>query len=114
VRAVVIIIGALLLLGWCASMGDNNTPDEPRDPRFACLSSWDGSHRGLTDHVRGRLRNPDSFEHVETRVGQIENGRQTVYMEYRAQNGFGGMNVEAAMGVIRHPSCSISEVELSG
>jgi len=113
-RAIVIIVLAILMLGWCASLGDSNEPAEPRDPRFECLSAWDGSHPQLTEHVRGRLRNPRSFEHIETRVGQIEDGRQAVYMEYRAENGFGGMTVGAAMGVIVHPSCGIREVEVTG
>lgn len=74
---------------------------------FHCLSAWDGSNRSLTRQVKDALRNPDSFEHVETRIGPVtESGKHPIFMTYRAQNGFGGMNVESAAGMVDPSDCS--------
>ena len=55
----------------------------------------------MKDAVKERLRNPDSFEHIETVILPIDvNRRHLVAMKYRAENGFGGMNVEEAVGII--------------
>jgi flagellar biosynthesis GTPase FlhF len=74
---------------------------------FHCLSSWDGSHRAFRDAVRDQMREPNSFEHIETRVTPVdENGMHTILMQYRARNGFGGMNVGAAFGQYRNDNCN--------
>ena len=53
---------------------------------------FNGSHRGVVNFVEERLRDPDSFDHVETRITPIdENGQHTLMMQYRAANGFGGI-----------------------
>ena len=78
---------------------------------FDCLSGWDGSHRGLVNYVRQRLRNPSSFEHIETSITPVDKkGHHLVVMKYRAENGFGGMNVEAVPAVINHEICDLVEV----
>ena len=74
---------------------------------FHCLSSWDGSHREFQRDVRNRMREPRSFEHIQTRVTRVnEAGFHTVIMEYRARNGFGGMNVATALGRYRNDTCA--------
>lgn len=75
---------------------------------FHCLSGWDGSHRGLVRQVKARLRDPDSFEHIETRIAKVENGTHAIFMTYHARNGFGGMNVEKAVGAVDHDTCTAS------
>lgn len=78
-----------------------------------CLSSWDGSHRGFATFVRDRLREPSSFDHVETRITPIdEDGEHRLVMTYRAKNGFGGTNVERAIGLIANEDCSIVDVQM--
>lgn len=74
---------------------------------FHCLSSWDGSNRSLKSQVENALRNPSSFEHIETRIAPVnKDGQHPIVMRYRAQNGFGGMNVETAVGVVDPVSCN--------
>lgn len=71
-----------------------------------CLSSWDGSNRSMVSEVEGRLRDPDSFKHYETRIGKIDKkGEHLLIMEYGARNGFGGMNRQVAMGVVNGETC---------
>jgi hypothetical protein len=72
-----------------------------------CLSNWDGSHRGLVAAIKPNLRNPDSFDHIETRITPAKDGRHAVIMKYRAENGFGGMNIESAVASIAEGSCEL-------
>lgn len=71
-----------------------------------CLSSWDGSNRDLVRKIKPNLRNPDSFEHIETSIYGNDGGEHGLWMTYRAQNGFGGMNVERVYARIDHESCN--------
>ena len=74
---------------------------------FHCLSAWDGSHRGVIQAVEKRLRDPDSFEHIETRISPVNNnGEHILSMEFRSRNGFGGMTVSVAMAKVRNSDCS--------
>jgi hypothetical protein len=72
---------------------------------FDCLSAWDGSNASLVQQVKDQLRVPDSFEHIETRITPEVNGKHNIMMEYRAKNGFGGMNVATAVGTVDHQTC---------
>jgi hypothetical protein len=70
-----------------------------------CLG-WDDSVDGLEQFVKENLRNPKSFEHVRTSVGPIgKDGKFAAVMTYRAQNGFGGMNVESIGAIVDANSC---------
>lgn len=85
------------VLFWIAALGCSGSEDA--DAGFHCLSSWDGSHPEIVQLVRGELRDPDSFQHIETRVTPVsDQGLHSFTMEYRARNGFGGMNVYASTG----------------
>lgn len=54
--------------------------------------AWDGSHMALERKIKGLLRDPDSYEHIETRYSR-EGNTLKLYTKYRARNGFGGMAV---------------------
>lgn len=60
----------------------------------------------VADLVKSNLRDPESFEHAETRITPVVKGKHTIIMQYRARNGFGGMNAETAMGTIDNATCS--------
>ncbi|WP_338608073.1 hypothetical protein V6617_16830 [Pelagibacterium nitratireducens] len=77
---------------------------------FHCLSSWDGSNRALVDTVKNSMREPGSFEHIETRITPVNNGQHTIIMEYRGRNGFGGMSVETATGTLSNNGCRLTDV----
>lgn len=79
---------------------------EDRRKGFHCLSAWDGSHSDVKAYVEKRMRDPDSFEHIETRITPVnEKGAHTLVMKYRARNGFGGMTVGEALATIRNSDC---------
>jgi hypothetical protein len=81
---------------------------EDKRKGFHCLSLWDGSYRPLVDTVTKKLRDPDSFEHIETRISPISpSGLHSLVMQYRARNGFGGMNVEQASAQVRNVDCAM-------
>lgn len=72
-----------------------------------CLSGWDGSFPRLKEAVKLELRNPRSFEHVETVRSPVDaKGTFGLIMTYRAENGFGGMNVEAIGVEVNAKTCS--------
>lgn len=82
---------------------------EKKRKGFHCLSGWDGSHRGVKKYVEKRMRDPDSFEHIETRIAPVsERGDHTLIMKYRSRNGFGGMTVGMATAKIQNDDCSAS------
>lgn len=87
---------------------------EKRLKGFHCLSAWDGSHTDFKRRVKNAMRNPSSFEHMETRIAPVnEDGQHILIMTYRAENGFGGMNVGRATGVVDNATCAatIASVE---
>ena len=87
---------------------------EERRNGFHCLSSWDGSHRGVKNNSTDRLRDPDSFEHIETLIWPVNvNGEHALIMKYRARNGFGGMNAEYVKARVNNKTCSATIYERS-
>jgi len=38
------------------------------------FSSWDGSHRKVEAAIKERMKNPDSYQHVETRYNETDTG----------------------------------------
>ena len=78
-----------------------------RQKGFHCLSSWDGSNSDLVAKVKASLREPSSFEHVETKISPLKDGMHAVFMDYRGRNGFGGMNVETAGATISATTCKV-------
>ncbi len=79
---------------------------ETKRKGFHCLSAWDGTHRGTVATVKASLRDPDSFEHIESKITPISaTGTHNLIMSYRARNGFGGMNVATALAEINSETC---------
>lgn len=94
------------------------TPEERQakideEAQFHCASSsWDGSVRDVVNAVKNNLRDPSSFEHIETKLSPVLSGdRQIITMKYRAKNGFGGINIESVVVLIKHSNCSVLEIE---
>lgn len=78
---------------------------------FHCLSDFNGRHFGFARLVKANLREPDSFEHIETRITPVnEDGEHQIIMIYRGRNGFGGMNVETISAVISNETCDLIEI----
>lgn len=58
------------------------------------FSPFNGSHTQLTRYIRKTLKDPDSYEHIET-VYIDEQEHLIVRTKYRAKNSFGGYVVES-------------------
>ena len=56
------------------------------------FSGWDGSHPKLSRMIEEKCRNPDSYEHIDTRYRDDGNSIYVI-TKYRAENGFGGMTI---------------------
>lgn len=78
-----------------------------------CLNGWDGSHWDMQDAIKDNLRNPRSFDHIQTAITPVdEKGVHRVIMKYRAENGFGGMNIGQAIGIVDHKTCKLLRLEM--
>lgn len=118
----VFVILAFLGILWVVGSCSEDKPDSPqvaaekaeeKRKGFHCLSAWDGSHRGVVREVKSRLRDPNSFEHDETRITPVdEDGFHTLIMKYRARNGFGGMVGGYATARISNEFCDAYQVEV--
>lgn len=57
-----------------------------------CLLKWDGSCPAVEDYLKKNLKDPKSYEHIETQ--SANNGDyEVVVTKYRARNGFGGYTI---------------------
>ncbi|WP_298337480.1 hypothetical protein [uncultured Erythrobacter sp.] len=96
---------------------ENAAADEAKNriKGLHCLSSWDGSNRSLVSFVKSGLREPDSFDHVDTLVTpkSEETGMHGITMTYRARNGFGGVNLSRAIGQVDPNTCEARNIIVS-
>ena len=112
-----IAFGSLLLIGQCSNqrqaaqelqakqdaadrVQEAKDDAESRRKGFNCLSPIDGSEPDVVDQVKVHLRDPDSFEHIETRITPDIGGGHRLVMTYRSRNGFGGMVTGRAKAVV--------------
>ena len=99
-----------------AKEATQKTEEEKENKRkgFHCLSSWNGSHPAVKKYAEENMRDPDSFEHIETRITPVsDKGTHQLVMKYRAKNGFGGITVGSAIATIDNASCkaTITSIE---
>ncbi len=100
-----LIGGCAVLMSVCTGPSDEEKAEERRKG-FHCLSSLDGNHRDVAQRVKDRLKDPDSFEVIETRIAPVDaNGNHSLIMEYRARNSFGGMTIGTAMASVENDGC---------
>lgn len=114
-------VGVIILVLFTAYAVFTDTPAEKRAKEeakavkaatdkkagFHCLNSWDGSHREVVRAVKNQLRDPSSFEHVQTRITPMsESGEHRLTMTYRAKNGFGALTGGLVVATVRNATCS--------
>jgi len=118
-----IVLGVLLVIGVFIPDDETNTKlkttdkskseakqkAEDRQKGFHCLSGWDGSSRVLVDEVKKNMREPDSFKHRETKIGQNLENRHAINMTYSGKNAFGGVSVEKVYATLSS-DCRLIEV----
>jgi hypothetical protein len=110
-------IGCLLLLclfviGGIAifSIEEPKTPEQIEQEKIEVhFSSWDGSHRELVSQLKANLKDPDSFEHIETTY-KVQGDSIWVFMNYRAKNSFGGYVVEGITAITDKNSGKVIDV----
>ncbi len=84
---------------------------EDKRKGFHCLSGWNGAHRGVERVVKENLRDPSSFEHIETKITPVnENGEHRLIMSYRAANAFGGKTIGNAIAMVNNSSCAATVI----
>lgn len=112
-----IVIGVLLVIGIFIPDDEKNaklktadkSKSEDRQKGFHCLGGWDSSSRVLVDEVKKNMREPDSFKHRETRIGQNLDNRHAINMTYSGKNAFGGVSVEKVYATLSS-DCRLIEV----
>lgn len=84
-----------------------NLDAERKRKGFHCLSSLTGIHRGVKRVVKENLRDPNSFDHIETKITPVdENEKHSLIMTYRAKNAFGGKAIGNAIAIINNSNCA--------
>ena len=63
------------------------------------FSRYDGSHRKVEAAIKSRLKDPSSYEHVETRY-VVNTNSITIYTTYRARNSFNALIPGYAMATV--------------
>ena len=94
---IIIVFIVIALFKACSSMPDTpppreKTPQEIRTDEISQgFSAWDGSHLELTRWIKKNLKDPSSYDHVETKY--VDNGGDVfiVMTKYRATNSFGAV-----------------------
>lgn len=88
---------------------------EPKDRRYACTASLNGSMSEFAIEVKYDLRDPDSFEHIQSFATTVDSdGMQRIRMKFRARNGFGGMNIEMAEAIVSNANCDLISWQIIG
>lgn len=87
----------IALVVVCMVVGASHEPTE-QEKLEAGFSPWDGSHIEFTDYIKSTLRDPASYEHIETRYGKKGADSVRIQTTFRAKNGFGGFNIMRAEG----------------
>lgn len=64
------------------------------------FSPWDGSVHSVEEAIKSRLKDPDSYKHVETRFTDSGSGNVTVFTQYRARNSFNAVVPGTATAVV--------------
>lgn len=107
IMLIAMIAAVLFLFSTCQGGSDDELSIEDQQRRgFHCLHSWDGAHVEFMRDVKSKMRDPASFKHVETRItSRNKNGKHVIFMDYRAKNGFGGVNIATAKGIVDNTTC---------
>jgi hypothetical protein len=72
---------------------EQESKEQDRDRRIRRgFSFWSGSHRGVTDYIKKVLKDPKSYEHIETSYSD-RGDHLIVKTRFRGRNSFGGMVV---------------------
>jgi hypothetical protein len=106
-KALIVGGGALAMLLACSGCGTSDPAKTAEDRRLGEHCVVGGFSSEFVAKVKEQLRDPNSFEHIETRIGPVDaTGQHTIGMRYRSRNGFGGMNEQTAIGTVSNATCA--------
>lgn len=111
------IVVLCLTVATCIVMVPGKSDEEVAAEKrlgYHCLNRLDVSHIEFKRRVQSLQREPDSFEHIETKLSRKNSdGSHDILMKYRSRNGFGGMTVSVAAGKMDNETCEISNIDPS-
>lgn len=64
------------------------------------FSLWDGSVHSVEQAIKARLKDPDSYKHVETKYIDSGSGNVAVFTQFRARNSFNAVVPGTATAVV--------------
>ncbi|WP_392471381.1 hypothetical protein ACF3OC_08355 [Sphingobacterium cellulitidis] len=108
------IIGVILfLMDQCFKVNKDQSDYEANDPQGRIerhFSNFDGSYTKFRNYIKDNLNNPSSFEHVETRYTDNNDGTVKVIMKYRGENAFGAILTKYAKCTLNISTGDFSDV----
>ena len=112
-KFVLILTIVLLVMNECFKSNRADSDYEANSPKGRIekhFSKYDGSCISFKSFIKENLKDPSSFEHVETRYNDNNDGTVIVYMKYRAKNSFGAIVTEIAKCTLNTSSGEFSNV----
>ena len=105
------LLFSFALVSACGSeVSDNEIADMRRAGQHCVIGGLSGQ---FVKAVKEQLRDPTSFEHVETAIMPVAaDGTHEIAMRFRSRNGFGGMTLSAALGSVDSETCAASVIDV--
>lgn len=73
-----------------------------------CFGTFNGDEMPkLTKAVKESLHNPESFEHIETKIALADVGATNVRMRFRGENGFSAIRTASVDAQVNPDDCSV-------
>ena len=100
---IAVVVGLFLVWVVGMSLDFENMPSSttgvaptPRSFEQDCISSYDWSFKWFNTSFKKQLKDPDSYEHMETKYSTNKEWLHTVIVQYRAKNGFWAKDLGSA------------------
>ena len=74
------------------------------------FSSWDGSNPELVAYVKKGMKDPSSFEHVETRFND-KGDHYEIYMQFRGKNSFNAIVTQQVIADFNKSTRTLSNIQ---
>ena len=106
--SVLVVPFSVLIFGAVIRYVTTASSQTDRELGRHCLRPW-GLHSQFADAIKRTLKKPDSFQHIESAIGEIgPDGMFPFYMRYRAKNSLGVFTIGVASGQYDE-SCTVRE-----
>lgn len=96
VLRIIVLVFAVVAIGAIAinheAPSKSSQAKSAKEMIDAQFSAWDGSHAKLVQLVKKSMKDPSSFQHVDTRYKKMDQ-HIVVWMDYRGKNSFGAYDI---------------------